>query len=461
MDSSYNYEKGKELSKHLRKHVDKYRKNLYKNRKKKLKRNISKEENDNYQNLSELQESNDGCRNHPRKNSVKINYVRSIARIHKKLDDEHSFLKIFLDHYRAGQKQSEQYISIREQLIADLTKFKQDLDDLSGDESYDKNELLDSKDLNSAMSAIIRVSRHIERKKALRERAAKIFKNNEFLLERANEELDKNKNKRNTKTFENAIIDSKNDILKADDITKKTLHLSEELLRYNPLSDAKQTLNEIEEREKKYRADIPVDFSKNENNPFLLEIVSHNQIKKFLAILDDYTPATPSDLPMEKDVDFLNKIIDNYKKFLKDFQEKKKQYEFFIKTLPEIMKLEEAYPSLFDDSSGTKEKYYPYNHEISLIGTYASGTLYLDEYNNHRYGFVYPSKSYKLYRNRGGNKLLIKVFGNKEAFEEYNRGVEKLNSLYQQIIPVLQKLGLPYEKPITKSLYNYFTKKKE
>ena len=48
MDSSYNYEKGKELSKDLQEHVDKYRKNLYKNRKKKLKRNISKEENDNY-----------------------------------------------------------------------------------------------------------------------------------------------------------------------------------------------------------------------------------------------------------------------------------------------------------------------------------------------------------------------------------------------------------------------------
>ena len=48
-----------------------------------------------------------------------------------------------------------------------------------------------------AMSAIIRVSRHIERKKALREREAEIFKNDEFLLERAKEEFDKNKNKRN------------------------------------------------------------------------------------------------------------------------------------------------------------------------------------------------------------------------------------------------------------------------
>ena len=134
-----------EISKHLREHVDKYRKNLYKNRKKKLK-NISKEENDNYQNLSELQESNDRCRNHPTKNSVKINSVRYIVRIHKKLDDEHNFLKICLGHYRAGQKESQQYISKREQLIAELTKFKQDLDDISGDESYDKNELLHRKD---------------------------------------------------------------------------------------------------------------------------------------------------------------------------------------------------------------------------------------------------------------------------------------------------------------------------
>ena len=62
-------------------------------------------------------------------------------------------------------------------------------------------------------------------------------------------------------------------------------------MRYNLLSDAKQTLKEIEEREKKYRADIPVEFSKNGNNPFLLEKISHNQIKKFLAILDDYTTA--------------------------------------------------------------------------------------------------------------------------------------------------------------------------
>jgi len=89
-------------------------------------------------------------------------------------------------------------ISKREQSILDLEKFKQDLDNMSGDENYDKKQLMDSKDLDSAISAMVKVSIYIERKKAIREHATELFKDDEFLLYRANEELDNSYDKRNT-----------------------------------------------------------------------------------------------------------------------------------------------------------------------------------------------------------------------------------------------------------------------
>lgn len=373
------------------------------------------------------------------------------------MDYEHNFLSKFLKAYSKGQKQVKQYISKREQLILDLAKFKEDLDAMSGDESYDKKQLMDSKDFESATSAMTRVAIHIQRKKKLRERAKELFKDDQFLLDRANEELDNSNDKRNTKTFENAIIDFKNDILKEDGKTKEMLLSIKKFLRYNTLSDTNNTLKEIEERQKKYREDVPKEFSKVETNPYLLEKVSHAQIKE---ILGDYEP---SHLPMEDDNCFLKTILNNYQKFLEEEEAKEKKiYDFFTKMLPEILELELRYPSLFDDSYGRKEIETIYDiHDKKLIGVYPSGDLFLDLNMSYRYGTVYPIKEYKLYRYGGKIKtdyLLFKIFENKEDFEEYNKGVVMLYSLYQQVNPLLQQLGLPDKKPLINSLYEYYKK---
>ena len=82
---------------------------------------------------------------------------------------------------------------------------------------------------------------------------------------------------------------------------------------------------------------------------------------------------------------------------------------------------------------------------------------------------MYPSKWYKLYRNRGGNKLLIKVFGNKEAFEEYNRGDKTIDSKFN--LPKLNKKSninteinafnkMKKYKVVLKKKKRYFTRRK-
>lgn len=303
---------------------------------------------------------------------------------------------------------------------------------------------------------MVKVSMHIKRKEAIRRRAIELFKDDEFLLDRANEELDKSNDNRNTKTFENAINDNKNDILREDEKTKNMLLSIKKILRYNTLSDTSNTLKEIEERQKKYKDDVPKEFSKVETNPYLLEKVSHEQIKK---ILGNYKP---SHLPMEDDICFLKTVLNNYQKFLKEAQEKRKKYEDFIKMLPEILELEQRYPSLFDDSYGRKEIETPYGiHTKDFIGDYPCGQLWFDQNMSYRQGIIYPIKEYKLYRwggKIGTDYLLFNIFKSKEEFEEYNKGVVRLHSLYQQMNPLLQELGLPDKKPLINSLYEYYKK---
>lgn len=105
---------------------------------KKLSRSIKIKENNILPNLSELQERNDGFHNKTRSNSISIDSGRIINHINEALDYEHNFLSKFLKAYSAGQKELKQYITKREQSILDLAKFKQDLDNMSGDENYDK-----------------------------------------------------------------------------------------------------------------------------------------------------------------------------------------------------------------------------------------------------------------------------------------------------------------------------------